>query len=359
MLALSLLAFLAVTTGFAGPFAGRASLSIQMISAGRGDHGFGDAVRPPGWPPRAPRPSRRRRDPNDHKGAPLEQPLKVSSLDDGGIHQAAQQGSFAKFLAARSRGDDGRGPNPVPQDGIRPPNVLDQGRLGREKEIHHRGRASAFDMEGGGVPPLAHPPPPQQLQPMQQMSTAVAPPPTMQQLEVVVPAGVRPGEAFTVEFQGSAFDIFCPDGVGAGSAILVELPVSDPATSPAGIRDVADEVLRTREICRESGPGIGMDRASWASGVGKGEEREGRKDTIDVRRLEVRKQAQIALEERVQTARSKTAASIEGIATGGRTLDARFDERNLPPSARLMFEPRNVRSALLGVDQVGGRRVRR
>ena len=49
----------------------------------------------------------------------------------------------------------------------------------------------------------------------------------MQQVEVVVPDGVGPGEAFSVEFDGVVMDIICPDDCSAGSAILVEMPAAD------------------------------------------------------------------------------------------------------------------------------------
>ena len=54
----------------------------------------------------------------------------------------------------------------------------------------------------------------------------------MQQVGVVVPDGVGPGEAFSVEFDGVVMDIICPDDCSAGSAILVEMPAADNRSDP-------------------------------------------------------------------------------------------------------------------------------
>ena len=58
------------------------------------------------------------------------------------------------------------------------------------------------------------------------------PPPPPQSVEVVVPDGVRSGEAFSVEFDGAVFEIICPDGCAAGSAILVDVPAAPPDRGP-------------------------------------------------------------------------------------------------------------------------------
>ena len=45
------------------------------------------------------------------------------------------------------------------------------------------------------------------------------------EVEVVVPEGIRPGEAFTVEtHDGLCFDVVCPDNCFPGDAIVVALP---------------------------------------------------------------------------------------------------------------------------------------
>ena len=53
-----------------------------------------------------------------------------------------------------------------------------------------------------------------------------------QPVEVVVPDGVRAGEAFSVEFGGAVMEIVCPDGCGAGSAIIVDMPLPEPEPPP-------------------------------------------------------------------------------------------------------------------------------
>jgi hypothetical protein len=55
---------------------------------------------------------------------------------------------------------------------------------------------------------------------------------TTQPVEVVVPDGVYCGEYFTVDFDGAAYDIQCPDGCGPGSAIIVDLPAGPPEQQP-------------------------------------------------------------------------------------------------------------------------------
>ena len=52
--------------------------------------------------------------------------------------------------------------------------------------------------------------------------------PGMQPVELVVPDGVIAGQPFTVEFNGTNFEIVCPDGCAAGDAIIVELPCDEP-----------------------------------------------------------------------------------------------------------------------------------
>ena len=47
-----------------------------------------------------------------------------------------------------------------------------------------------------------------------------------QQVELVVPAGIWPGDPFSVEHDGGVFEICCPEGCAAGDAILVDLPVA-------------------------------------------------------------------------------------------------------------------------------------
>lgn len=48
------------------------------------------------------------------------------------------------------------------------------------------------------------------------------------EVEVVVPEGIHEGESFTVEtHEGMCFDVICPDGCGAGCAIVVTLPHVD------------------------------------------------------------------------------------------------------------------------------------
>lgn len=72
----------------------------------------------------------------------------------------------------------------------------------------------------------------------------------LEQLEVVVPDGVRSGQSFSVEnTAGQIFDIVCPEGCGPGSAILIELPAAPeppppplPAPAPEPSRgDAADD----------------------------------------------------------------------------------------------------------------------
>ena len=49
--------------------------------------------------------------------------------------------------------------------------------------------------------------------------------PQTQQVELVVPDGIGPGDAFSVEAEwGEVFEITCPDGSAAGQTILIELP---------------------------------------------------------------------------------------------------------------------------------------
>lgn len=48
-------------------------------------------------------------------------------------------------------------------------------------------------------------------------------------VEVLVPNGIYPGDAFSVEHaDGQLYDITCPDGVGPGDAIFVDLPLLPP-----------------------------------------------------------------------------------------------------------------------------------
>lgn len=49
-----------------------------------------------------------------------------------------------------------------------------------------------------------------------------------QPVELVVPDGIYSGQPFTVEFMGTNYEIVCPDGCGAGDAIVVELPSEQP-----------------------------------------------------------------------------------------------------------------------------------
>ena len=63
----------------------------------------------------------------------------------------------------------------------------------------------------------------------------------LQQVEVVVPDGVFPGQGFTVEFDGTTFEIACPDGCGPGSAILVEVPQPEPEPPPAATSELPDQ----------------------------------------------------------------------------------------------------------------------
>ena len=54
---------------------------------------------------------------------------------------------------------------------------------------------------------------------------------------VVVPDGCYPGDEFTVDFDGTSFNIAVPDGVGPGQEITVEVP-----SSPGGMV-VTDEMF--------------------------------------------------------------------------------------------------------------------
>jgi hypothetical protein len=51
--------------------------------------------------------------------------------------------------------------------------------------------------------------------------------------EIIVPAGVSPGETFQVQVGSNAFDVVVPDGCGAGSNLELELPVDDTIETDA------------------------------------------------------------------------------------------------------------------------------
>ena len=52
-------------------------------------------------------------------------------------------------------------------------------------------------------------------------------------VEVTVPEGIYCGDMFTVDYCGGAYDIMCPDGCGPGMAIVVDLPAGPPPEQPA------------------------------------------------------------------------------------------------------------------------------
>mmetsp|Transcript_46363 Transcript_46363/g.68436 ORF Transcript_46363/g.68436 Transcript_46363/m.68436 type:complete len:207 (+) Transcript_46363:88-708(+) len=46
----------------------------------------------------------------------------------------------------------------------------------------------------------------------------------MQRVNITVPAGVQPGQNFTVNFQGNSFTVACPAGAFPGKQILIDVP---------------------------------------------------------------------------------------------------------------------------------------
>jgi len=61
--------------------------------------------------------------------------------------------------------------------------------------------------------------------------------PAPQLIEVAIPDGVGPGEAFLVEFDGTQFNITVPDGCEPGMLIQVEVPVIAPEPTATAATD--------------------------------------------------------------------------------------------------------------------------
>ncbi|KAL3924056.1 MAG: hypothetical protein SGPRY_004031, partial [Prymnesium sp.] len=79
-----------------------------------------------------------------------------------------------------------------------------------------------------------------------------------QVIEVAIPDGVGPGEAFLVEFNGTQFNITAPDGCGPGTLIQVEVPGNGeepPAeANPDALADPAPQLI---EVAIPDGVGPG------------------------------------------------------------------------------------------------------
>ena len=57
--------------------------------------------------------------------------------------------------------------------------------------------------------------------------------PGHQRVNVTVPAGIAPGQNFTVNFNGNSFQIACPAGAFPGKQILIDVPIVAPPPVPA------------------------------------------------------------------------------------------------------------------------------
>jgi len=54
----------------------------------------------------------------------------------------------------------------------------------------------------------------------------------MQRVRITVPAGVQPGQNFSVTYQGNKFNVACPANSHAGQQILIDIPQVAPAPIP-------------------------------------------------------------------------------------------------------------------------------
>ena len=56
----------------------------------------------------------------------------------------------------------------------------------------------------------------------------------MQQVQVQVPAGIRPGQQFLIQIGAQQMNVACPQGVGPGQMIIVSVPIAGgaPAAPP-------------------------------------------------------------------------------------------------------------------------------
>lgn len=64
-----------------------------------------------------------------------------------------------------------------------------------------------------------------------------------QSVEVAVPDGCNPGDGFLVDFDGVQFEVVVPDGMAAGSLLMVEVPATPAPQEPlADPEEIAEEI---------------------------------------------------------------------------------------------------------------------
>jgi len=77
------------------------------------------------------------------------------------------------------------------------------------------------------------------------------------QVEIVVPDGLGPGDAFDVEWGGVDYNIAVPDGCAGGTALNIELPSLDPSAEPLPPAADATSGMTAVEIVVPEGLGPG------------------------------------------------------------------------------------------------------